>query len=83
MKVKKLIEILSKVDQNRIVVVSRDAEGNSFSPFCDYSLGAYVKDSAWSGEVGLESLTEENRIAGYTEEDVKKGKPCIVLWPTN
>lgn len=31
MKVKKLIEILSKFDENKEVILSRDSEGNGFS----------------------------------------------------
>ncbi|MEK6833196.1 MAG: hypothetical protein AABY32_04045 [Nanoarchaeota archaeon] len=33
MKVKELIDILSKQDPNRLVVMSKDGGGNSYSPF--------------------------------------------------
>jgi hypothetical protein len=81
--VKKLIEALRKEDPNRIVVMSSDSEGNNYSPLHSFWTGSYVADSTWSGEVGLEKLTDEDRKAGYSEEDVKKGKPALILSPTN
>lgn len=35
MTVKELIEALSKEDPSRIIVMSRDAEGNGYSPLAD------------------------------------------------
>jgi hypothetical protein len=84
MTVKELIAVLSKQDPARLVVLSRDAEGNGYSPLRGMSTGAYVADCPWSGEVGLEELTDGDRHAGYSEEDVKEdGVPCLVLSPAN
>lgn len=83
MKVKELIKLLEKEDENRIVIMSSDGEGNSFSPLCDISTGAYLADSSYSGEVGLEKLTPEAIKDGYTEEDVIKGEKALILYPTN
>lgn len=84
LRVKDLIKLLQDEDQDRIVVMSKDGEGNGYSPFSGLSTAAYVADSTWSGEIGLEKLTEADKKAGYSEEDVKHGgEKAIVLWPTN
>ena len=51
MKVKELIELLQKEDPERLVVMSKDGEGNCFSPFANQSTGAYEANNTWSGEV--------------------------------
>lgn len=81
--VKEFIEILQQQDQNRVVVMSKDGEGNNFSPFAEIGRSAYKPDSTWSGEVGLEKLTDELKAEGYGEEDVVDGVPALVLWPVN
>lgn len=83
--VQELIDELMEVeDKSRLVVMSKDAEGNRFSPYADSSYQAYLADSTWSGEIGLEKLTPELEEKGYSEEDVMEdGVPALVLWPTN
>jgi hypothetical protein len=83
MKVKDLIKALKKVDPNRIVVMSKDSEGNSHSPLAYIMTCAYSPDSTYSGQIGLEKLTPEDKKLGYTEEDLVKGNPAICLYPTN
>ena len=86
MTVKQLIERLQKEDPKRLVVISKDGEGNGFSPLADVSTGAYRAESTWAGEIGLEpvDLTPAMKRNGYGEEDViEDGKPALVLWPTN
>ena len=83
MKIKQLLKILQSEDQNREVILSSDAEGNNYSPLYCCNLGNYSPDSKYSGQVGLEKLTEKDKKNGYTEEDILEGKPAIVLYPTN
>lgn len=83
MKVKELIEQLQKVDPERIVIMSSDSEGNSYSPLSDFWEGAYLADTTWSGEVGFEKLTLELKEEGYDEEDILEGEKCIVMCPVN
>lgn len=84
MTVAELISLLEKENQNRLVVMSRDAEGNCFSPLADFSTGAYEAESTWAGEVGIEELTPDLEANGYCELDVKEdGVPALVLWPVN
>lgn len=67
MKVKKLIELLQKVDPNREVIVASDAEGNGYSPLSGWWEGTYCKGNL---EAYLEKLTPELEQEGYTESDV-------------
>lgn len=83
MTVAALIKLLSKEDPKRIVVLSADSEGNSYSPLSGAGTAAYVADSTWSGSIGLEKLTPALKKQGYTDEDVLDGKPALVLYPTN
>ena len=80
MKVKELIEILKKLDQEALVVMSRDAEGNGYEKMSgDVSTGM-VFDSD-EGTIGYPELDDELRKAGYGEDDIIEGTPCVVLWP--
>lgn len=73
MKVKELKEILKDVPDDYEVVMSRDGEGNGFSPLADFGLEMYVPDSTWSGEIFSD---EDGRNVEFKENS-------IVLWPTN
>jgi len=80
MTVKELIERLREIDQDRIVVMSMDPEGNGFFPLGDLETYAFTKEDG-CGEIGIEELTDELREQGYTEEDIKEGQPAVCLWP--
>jgi hypothetical protein len=78
MKVKELIELLSTVDKNLEVILSKDGEGNGYSPFSDHTTGFYQAYNTWSGEfAGSRDIAEEPEE--YEDYDV----PAIVLWPVN
>jgi hypothetical protein len=79
MTVKQLIARLSKFDPNRIVVMSKDGEGNGFSPLETMQEGIYRPESTWSGESFPEGATEDDY--GYTKQ--KGDKPSVTLWPVN
>lgn len=83
MTVKELIEELKKEDGDRIVVLQKDAEGNGYSPYEECYTAAYVAETTWYGEVGLEELTDDFRQQGYGEEDVLDGQPALILRPVN
>ena len=83
MTVKELRELLSEYEDDRVVVLASDAEGNNYSPCCGGWSGSYLAYSTWSGEMGLEKLTDEDREAGYSEEDVINGVPALCLRPVN
>jgi|AGTN01.3.fsa_nt_gi hypothetical protein len=83
MTVGELVEALSKEDPSRLVVMSRDSEGNGYSPLSHFWTGAYRAETTWYGDMGLEALTEKDRQSGFGEEDVIEGVPALVLKPTN
>ena len=76
MNVRELIELLQKEDGERLVVLAIDEEGNGFRPLADVATAAYR-----DGETGIEELTDEFREQGFSEEDVMRGIPAVVLWP--
>jgi hypothetical protein len=87
MKVKRLIELLSQVDQDREIVMSKDSEGNYFSPLHNIEPALYVPETTWHGETYPEELTEEMKERGFSEDDMYHGaadyQHAIVLWPVN
>lgn len=85
MKVNELISLLEKVEnKERIVVMSKDGEGNSFSPISDIAEDAYLAESTWAGERFCEELTPELIKDGFGEGDIHEDAvPALFLWPTN
>jgi len=86
MNVKELKIILKDLNDNDEVILSKDSEGNAYSPLADYALNIYVPDSKWSGEIRLKELTPELIESGYGTEDLYDGEDginAVVLYPTN
>lgn len=75
MKMRELLQILKNLEAaspetlDYEVVMSRDAEGNGYSPLYNTALVRYDPDSDFGGEV-----------SGW-DEDVEENAFC--LWPTN
>jgi hypothetical protein len=64
---------LAGVPDNAPVVLSKDAEGNGFSPLAECEPSArYVPESTWSGYVPCSDEADP----GGTER-------VVMLWPTN
>lgn len=86
MKVKEFKVLVNTWDDEDEVIMSKDGEGNNFSPFSDCSEQIYIPDCTWSGEIRQRELTPELIAQGYTDEDLyhgDNGVNAIVLWPTN
>lgn len=80
MKVKELIEELSKLDPEWLVVLQRDEEGNGYEVLRGVDDNAAFNAS--EGEVSLRVLDDAHRARGFTEEDLEPGaEPCVVLFP--
>lgn len=66
------------------VIMSKDAEGNGFSPLVEVDPGMYLAETTYSGE---HYMTEEQRQA--TDDPDEYGKApeesvrAVFLWPTN
>ena len=80
-----LMTELQKFALDRIVIMSKDAEGNSYSPLSSMRRGNYKAETTWSGEAGLEQgqLTPELEKQGFGEEDVIDGVSSVTLYPIN
>lgn len=87
MTVRELIELLSKCNPDDIVILSKDAEGNGFSPLSNIEEEMYTPDTSYSGEISLRALTPELEERGFTEDEVGNSKNgainCVTLYPTN
>ena len=89
MKVKELKEIIKDLPDDMLVVVSKDAEGNSITPLAeaDADNNRYLQyDNSWDGEVRLKELRDEDIEKGFSFEDCdfdNEGEDALVLWPTN
>ena len=85
MKVKELIEELSKADPEAEAILQKDSEGNGYSPLSGIDLNAvYIPDNTWSGMVY--STTWSAKQASMTKEEweATMAKPkCVVLSPVN
>jgi hypothetical protein len=84
MRVKELKKLLENINDERMVILQKDAEGNGYSPCRGIDDNcAYDADSTYSGTIGKQVLYEEDKKRGYSEEDISKGKPALVLYPIN
>lgn len=83
MKVGELKMLLKDIDDERIVILSNDSEGNSFSPLENLDISStYLAENECYGEIGIEELTPELKEIGYKQDDVG-GENALVLWPVN
>lgn len=73
MTVGKLIQKLSKLDQGLLVVLSADAEGNSFSKLAELGDGMEFMPG-WTGGGRGEVSETQNGVTDGAEA-------CVVLWP--
>ena len=86
-KVKELIKMLKKEDPESIIIMSKDSEGNRYSPFSDFTIADYIPYNTWSGDIYMRKLTKEDIERGYTEEDLGPDDPervkALVFYPVN
>ena len=85
MNVGELKILLDKCDDNDLVILASDSEGNNYSPLAeDYGVYSYQPECSWSGGVSIRELTPELIEQGYTEEDLcESGINAICLYPIN
>lgn len=83
MTVKDLREALEGLPDDLIVIMSKDAEGNGYSPLADVDPGyTYWADSTYSGEAHPtkpDDVDEDDWDYWWDEG----GVPCLLLDPTN
>ena len=84
-----LADYLATQPRDRKVILSKDAEGNGFSPLADAGESMYAAETTWSGEVHPTpgQLAEWMAAPGslWTEEDAapEDAERVIVLGPVN
>lgn len=66
------------------VVMSKDGEGNGYSPLAELELGMYLADSTWSGE----HYPAAEQLRDDPNADEEDGAPedavhAVFLWPVN
>lgn len=83
MTVKELRKLLINQNDNDLIVLSKDSEGNSFSPLSEhFCLCSYESTSTSSGEIWLRELTDELKKQGYSKEDLcDTGINALILYP--
>jgi hypothetical protein len=75
MTVKELKATLEEYDDDDLVVLSRDSEGNGYSPLSQHGGAWYRPDTTWSGDLLDDDEDEPDTESG----DVH----TVVLWPRN
>lgn len=82
MQVKDLIEQLQTLPPDVEVVLSKDSEGNGFSPYADPCLGYYFADTSWSGDF-YDDVSMHDEPDEYPDIDEEKMIRAVCLWPLN
>jgi hypothetical protein len=78
MNVAQLKEALTNLPDDCLVVLAKDAEGNTFSPVEELSEGLYSPIRSWFGDfIQLENVGDENYF------QLPEGIPAVVIWPVN
>jgi hypothetical protein len=84
MKVRELIEELSKFDPDAELIMQKYAEGNGYSPLAGVDTGYYIPDSTWSGLFYDDEFTAEDNCMDDEEyAELIKSPLSIVLFPVN
>lgn len=75
---------LDDLPGDTIVILSKDSEGNRFSPLADLDTGLYDAETTWMGD---RYMTDEDREATGQPDEYPKAPesavPAVFLWPTN
>lgn len=77
MNLKDLREVINNpdLDENILVVLSGDSEGNNYSELSDWGLMGFDADSGEVSSLGPDSIGLGEFIKSYTYP------PALVLWP--
>lgn len=78
-----LIGTLQQLEPDALVVLSKDGEGNAFSPLASYGVGSYIPDSTWSGEFHSTPKPGDDPEDYPDYSDDPDAVKAVVLWPTN
>lgn len=79
MTVAQVREALKDLPDDTLVVMSKDAEGNSHSPLEDMWEGRYAAETTWYGDVYSTDDDDDDEWGGCPDNAV----PAVVLVPVN
>lgn len=74
MTVKELIKLLNKQPSDFQVILSKDSEGNGFSPISGHALGFYLPEDVFHGDFTVSCTT-------FDKNQMKKAQGAIALYP--
>jgi hypothetical protein len=91
MTAKELRKRLKGVPDDVVIVMSKDAEGNSYSPLADTTpIGQYHYEASctWAGDIKRADEPDPEAEDGFyydpdEREAIRQLPACVVLWPTN
>lgn len=85
MNVKELVEFLKDLPEDMEVILSKDSEGNGYSPLSGVGKdGIYIESNSWSGDVFDARWSADDACMSEGDwEKLKKKQRCVVLSPTN
>lgn len=69
MKVSELMRRLSAFNPDHVVVMSKDSEGNGYSPLAHVDPVHYTAETTWSGEID------------HPDEPHPDGPNAVAIWP--
>lgn len=85
MNVKELRDLLLTLPDDMEIILSKDSEGNNFSPLADYGDNSiYIPETTYSGLVYDDVWTAEDACMDEADWQKHLDNPrVLVLWPTN
>lgn len=87
MTIGELKAVIENLPDGLEIVMSKDAEGNGFSPLSELSLQKYLEHSDWSGELVSEEEDDLFVDEPVDELDFDEGGyvvyDVLCLWPVN
>ncbi len=83
MKVRELIELLEEEDPEAEVVLSRDSEGNDYSPVAEVDDGVYEAETTWNGQFYSNPGEDMDAAQEADWHEVRENPQALCLWPTN
>ena len=85
MKVSELKQLLENYPDDTEIIMSKDSEGNNYSPLSQVAGAIYIPETTWFGDIYSPEWSAEDACMDEAErEEFKKNaKISLVLWPVN
>jgi len=88
MKIAELRKELEQFPDDMEIIISKDGEGNQYSPLSDFCERMYVPTTTWFGDAYMTDEDIDHYIAkgyNYCDDDraPEDAKRVLCLWPVN